>query len=225
MIHLPSVLTLCLLIIKTAFANSFSESDSGWEQSNFGSSDQTNYDSSGQNLNIHQDFSPESHSSFGNDGDFHIGSGSKDNSYQHTITQPVSISEHVEVTKPVAVPVIKNIGVPVAQPVTIPVPHPMAIGVAQPYPVHVPVAQPIAVPVVKTIAIPVEKKIPYAVEKIIPVPVVKAVPVTVEKHVPIPVEKLYPIHIPVYKHIYHRRKPRKRGRRRLYIKKKLSYNY
>lgn len=98
-----------------------------------------------------------------------------------------------------------NIGVPVVHPVVIPVPHPVAVTVPQPYPVHVPIAQPIAVPVVKTIAIPVEKKMPYPVEKIVPVPVEKAVQITVEKHIPVPVEKPYPIHIPVYKHVFHRK--------------------
>ncbi|XP_011874145.1 PREDICTED: zinc finger protein 512B-like [Vollenhovia emeryi] len=216
MLHLPSVLALCLLI-KTAFA-SFSGSDSGWQGlSNFGA---THYDSSGQNLNIHQTLpSYGSYSSFGNGGDLHIDLDQefKGSNVQHTIAEPVSISKHVEVTKPVAVPVVKNIGIPVAQTVTIPVPHPMAVGVAQPYPVHVPVVRPIPVPVVKTVAIPVEKKVPYPVEKIIPVPVEKPVPITIEKHVPVPVEKPYPIHIPVYKHIFHRRKIRKRrGRKRRY---------
>ncbi|XP_036145904.1 uncharacterized protein LOC105840071 [Monomorium pharaonis] len=202
MLHLPSVLAVCLLI-KAAFT-SFPESNSEWHGlSNF---DATNYSPNSQNLNI-PDLS--SYSSFGNDGNLHIdfNQGFKDN-VQH-------ISEHVEITKPVPVPVVKNIGVPVAQPVSIPVPQPMAIGVAQPYPVHVPFVQPVAVPVVKTIAIPVEKKVPYPVEKIVPVRVEKAVPITIEKHVPVPVEKLYPIHIPVYKHIYHRRKIKKRGRKRM----------
>lgn len=95
-------------------------------------------------------------------------------------------------------------GVPVAQPVAIGVPHPVAVGVPQPFPVHVPVAKPVAIPVVKTVAIPVEKKVPFPVEKVIPVPVEKHVPITVEKHIPVPVEKPYPIHVPVYKHVFHR---------------------
>ncbi|XP_025992175.1 zinc finger protein 512B-like [Solenopsis invicta] len=211
MLHLSSVLVVYLLI-KATLA-SFIESNSGWHGvSNFGAA---NYNSGNQNLNLHEDFS--SYSSFGNGGDIHIDVDQqfKGSNVQYTIAESMPISQHVEITKPVAVPVIKNIGVPVAQPVSIPVPHPMAVGVAQPYPVHVPMVQPVPVPVVKTIAIPVEKKIPYPVEKIIPVPVEKPVPITIEKHVPVPVEKLYPIHIPVYKHIFHpRRKIKKRGRKR-----------
>ncbi|XP_066585106.1 uncharacterized protein [Prorops nasuta] len=130
--------------------------------------------------------------------------GYQEEQVQHHYGQTVPISEHVEVTKPIPVPVVKNIGIPVAAPVAIPVPHPIAIGVPQPYPVHVPVAKPVAIPVVKTIAVPVEKKVPYAVEKIIPVPVEKPVPIPVEKNIPVPVDKPYPIHIPVYKHVFYR---------------------
>ncbi|XP_070519709.1 zinc finger protein 512B [Cardiocondyla obscurior] len=172
-----------------------------------------NYDSNNQNTNFHRNLS-----SFGNGGSLYLNldQSLKNNNVQHSISQAVPISEHVEVTKPVIVPIVKNIGIPVTQPVTIPVPHPMAVGVAQPYPVHVPVVQPVAVPVVKTIAIPVEKKIPYPIEKIIPVPIEKLVPIKIEKHIPVPVEKLYPIHIPVYKHIFHRRRIKKYGRKRIY---------
>ncbi|CAL7939863.1 unnamed protein product [Xylocopa violacea] len=130
---------------------------------------------------------------------------------QHQYAPAVPVSEHVEITKPVPIPVVKNVGVPVAQPVAIAVPHPVAVGVPQPYPVHVPVAQPVAIPVVKTVAVPVEKKVPYPVEKVIPVPVEKHVPIPVEKHIPVPVEKPYPIHVPVYKHVYHRVKSHGHG--------------
>ncbi|XP_050585736.1 uncharacterized protein LOC126919996 [Bombus affinis] len=125
--------------------------------------------------------------------------------------EAVPVSEHVEITRPVPVPVVKNVGVPVAQPVAIGVPHPVAVGVPQPYPVHVPVAKPVAIPVVKTVAVPVEKKVPFPVEKVIPVPVEKHVPVPVEKHIPVPVEKPYPIHVPVYKHVFHRVKSHGHG--------------
>ncbi|XP_011639190.1 zinc finger protein 512B-like isoform X1 [Pogonomyrmex barbatus] len=210
MLHLPSVLGACLLI-KITFA-SIAASNSGWHE--MPSYETTNLGFSGHNLNVHQDFSSFGYSSFGNGGDLHVrlDQGFKGGNVQHTIAQAIPISEHIEVTKPVAIPVIKNIGVPVVQPMTIPVPHPMAIAIAQPYPVHMPVVQPVAMPVVKTIAIPVEKKIPYPIEKIIPVPVEKPVPITIEKHVPVPVEKPYPIHIPVYKHVYHR-KTKKHGRK------------
>lgn len=69
-----------------------------------------NLGSNGQNLNIHQDLSSYgSYSSFGNNGELHIDLDQEFKGNQHTISS-VPISEHVEVTKPVAVPVIKNIG-------------------------------------------------------------------------------------------------------------------
>jgi len=71
----------------------------------------TNYGSSGQK--IHQDLSSYgSYSSFRNRGDFHtdLDQGFKGSNVQHTIAQTMPISEHVEVTKPVPVPVVKNIG-------------------------------------------------------------------------------------------------------------------
>ncbi|XP_075233867.1 uncharacterized protein LOC142331712 [Lycorma delicatula] len=103
------------------------------------------------------------------------------------------IAQHVEVTKPIPVPVYKALTVPIPHPVPVAVPHPIPIHVPQPIPVQVPVP----VPVVKTIAYPVEKPVPYPVEK--------PVHITVEKKVPYPVPKPYPVHIPVYrvKHIYH----------------------
>ncbi|XP_011495032.1 PREDICTED: proline-rich protein 2-like [Ceratosolen solmsi marchali] len=120
----------------------------------------------------------------------------------HTHTIP--IGHHIEVLKPIAVPVYKHIGIPLAQPVGIPVTHVKAIGVPQPYPVHIPVAHPVPIPVIKTIATIVEKKVPYPVEKIIPVPIEKPVPIHIEKHIPVPVEKPYPVHVPIYKPILHR---------------------
>jgi hypothetical protein len=81
----------------------------------------------------------------------------------------------VEISKPVAVPVVIRVPHPVpvaiAQPVAVPVPHPV--------PVHIQV--PVHVPVIKTVAVPVDRPIPVPVEK--PVP--------------------YPVHVPVYKHIHH----------------------
>ncbi|KAG6801205.1 zinc finger protein [Apis mellifera caucasica] len=143
-------------------------------------------------------------SDYGSYGGGGIGHGLYEGHVQHHYAPAVPVSQHVEITKPVPVPVVKNVGVPVAQPVAIGVPHPVAVGVPQPFPVHVPVAKPVAIPVVKTVAIPVEKKVPFPVEKVIPVPVEKHVPITVEKHIPVPVEKPYPIHVPVYKHVFHR---------------------
>ncbi|XP_053593938.1 cell division protein ZipA [Microplitis demolitor] len=131
---------------------------------------------------------------------------------------PVTVNEHVEITKPLALPVFKYIGVPYQQPVEIPVPHTVAVRVPQPYPVHVPVMQPVGYPVMKTIFVPVEKKVPYEVERIVPVPVEQPVPIAIEKPIPVPVEAPYPIHIPIYKNIYHRKiKGRSsRGRERRY---------
>lgn len=71
----------------------------------------TNYVSNDHN--IHQNIpSHGSYSSFENGDDFYLdmNQGFKDNNIQHTIVQAVPINEHVEVTKPVPVPVIKNIG-------------------------------------------------------------------------------------------------------------------
>jgi hypothetical protein len=89
----------------------------------------------------------------------------------------VPISQTVEVTNTVPVPVVKYIAVPHAVPVAVPVP--------QAVPVQVPVPQPVLVPIVRTVAVPVEK--PH--------------PVYIERHVPVPVPKPYPVHVPVYKHI------------------------
>ncbi|XP_063976434.1 E3 ubiquitin-protein ligase RNF12-B-like [Diachasmimorpha longicaudata] len=118
----------------------------------------------------------------------------------------VPISEHVEVTKPITVPVYKEIGVPVPHPVKIHIPHPVAVEVPQPYPVIMPVSQPVPIEIIKTVAVPVEKKVPYPVEKHIPFPIEKPVPITIERHIPVPVEKPYPIRIPVYKTIHHHSK-------------------
>ncbi|RZF35615.1 hypothetical protein LSTR_LSTR005143 [Laodelphax striatellus] len=103
------------------------------------------------------------------------------------------ISQHVEVSRPVPVPIYKAVPVPIPHPVAVPVPQPIPIHVPQPIAVQVPVP----VPVIKTVAYPVEKPVPYPVEK--------PVKVTVEKKVPYPVSKPYAVHVPVYKvkHIYH----------------------
>jgi hypothetical protein len=107
----------------------------------------------------------------------------------------VPISQTVEVTNSVPVPVLKYIQVPHPVPVAIPVP--------QPVPVHIKVPHPVLIPVVKTVAVPVEKPIavPVPVERPVPYPVEKPHPVYIEKHVPVPVPKPYPVHVPVYKHI------------------------
>lgn len=73
-----------------------------------------NYGSNTNNVQIRQD--PSSYQSpisfYENNGDFHAELNKKLNNMGniHTFTQPISISEHVEVTKPVVVPIVKNIG-------------------------------------------------------------------------------------------------------------------
>ncbi|XP_034951543.1 uncharacterized protein [Chelonus insularis] len=147
------------------------------------------------NSQLHEDFD------HGNQEGLH-GDGFSGDNHVHS----VPVSEHVEVTKPVAVPVYKEIGYPVSHPVKIHIPHPVAVSVPQPYPVAVPVSQPVPIQIIKTVAVPVEKKVPYPVEKHIPVPIEKPVPITIERHIPVPVEKPYPIKVPVHKTIHHHSK-------------------
>lgn len=73
-----------------------------------------NHGSSGQNLNIQDLSSFGSYSSFGSgnllSGNINLDQGFKGSNVQNTIAQTVPISAHVEVTKPVPVPIVKNIG-------------------------------------------------------------------------------------------------------------------
>lgn len=71
----------------------------------------TNYGSVTNDAQARQDLSSYgSVSSYGSSG-LRVEIGQKFNTGNvHTFTQPVSISEHVEVTKPVVVPVVNNIG-------------------------------------------------------------------------------------------------------------------
>lgn len=75
--------------------------------SNYGA---INYGLNGNGINIHQDLVPYS-SHFGN-GNFQVqlSNGLNTANIQHTLNQAIPISQHVEVTKPVAVPIIKNFG-------------------------------------------------------------------------------------------------------------------
>ncbi|KAJ8667027.1 hypothetical protein QAD02_008689 [Eretmocerus hayati] len=107
------------------------------------------------------------------------------NQHQSHAIHAVPVGEHVQVSKPLLIPIYKNIGVPLVQPVGIPVPHITAIAAPQPYPVHVPVLQPVAIPVIKTVATIVEKKVPYPIEKIIHVPIEKPIPIHIEKKIPV----------------------------------------
>uniref|UniRef100_A0ABD2X7B5 Uncharacterized protein n=1 Tax=Trichogramma kaykai TaxID=54128 RepID=A0ABD2X7B5_9HYME len=120
--------------------------------------------------------------------------------------QSVPLTEHVEVTRPAAVPVYKEIGIPVVQPFKISLSHPVAVGLPQPYPIPVPVPHAVPVKVVRTVPVPVERKVPFPIEKHIPVPVDKYVPYAIEKHIPVPVYEPYPIKVPFYKTIYHYRR-------------------
>lgn len=146
--------------------------------------------------------------SFGGPSDHYGGGESNDHSEEsgiyHTHGHSTPVSKHVEITKPVAVPVYKQIHVPVQKPFHVQIPHPVLVPVPQPYPIHVPVAQPVAVPIVKEISIPVEKVVPYPVEKKVPYPVEKHVPYPVEKHVTIPVHQPIPYKVPIVKTIFHK---------------------
>ncbi|XP_055588375.1 uncharacterized protein LOC129740653 [Uranotaenia lowii] len=124
----------------------------------------------------------------------------------HTKAKSIPIAQHIEVEKPVPVPMVKKIHVPIPKGVKVHIPHPVLVPVPQPYPVHVPVSQPVAVPVIKEITIPIEKIVPYPVEKKVPVPIEKPVPYPVEKHVPVHIPQPYPVKVPVIKTIYHKQK-------------------
>lgn len=73
-----------------------------------------NYGSNTNAVQIHQDLSSYQSpvSSYANNGYFYAELNKKLNNMGniHTFAQPISISEHVEVTKPVVVPIVKNIG-------------------------------------------------------------------------------------------------------------------
>ncbi|XP_016837217.1 zinc finger protein 512B-like [Nasonia vitripennis] len=210
--------TITLLLLKCISAEYGSSANSGWQQyasqgiSNFGRND-LNYGGQRQDFSILGSHGGGWHNGGGWSGaggwNGHIGissSGWNHNQHNDHHTAGIPIGEHIEITKPIAIPVIKNIGIPLAQPIGIPVAHVTAVGVPQPYPIHVPIAHPVAIPVIKTVATIIAKKVPYPIEKVIPVPVEKPIPIHIEKHIPVPVEKPYPVHVPVYKHVFHHRK-------------------
>ncbi|XP_025153864.1 uncharacterized protein LOC105189367 isoform X2 [Harpegnathos saltator] len=106
MLLLPSIVVTCLLT-KITFAGFTEKSDSGWHGvSNYGV---TSY-GSGNDINAHQGLSYGSFPSYGSDGEFYVGHGIHAGNVQQTFAQSVPISQHVEVTKPLVVPVVKNIG-------------------------------------------------------------------------------------------------------------------
>lgn len=101
------------------------------------------------------------------------------------------VSQHIEVTRPVAVPIYKKFPVPKSKYIQVAIPHPVLVPFPQPYPVRIPIrfvssttlfakfvhitllphySEPVGVPVLKEIYIPVEKEVPYPVEKEVAVP-------------------------------------------------------
>lgn len=117
-------------------------------------------------------------------------------SYQTSSTaEETPISQHVEVTKPVVVPVYKKFPYVVSKKFPVAIPHPVLVPVPAYYPVNVEVSQPIATPVIREIRIPIEKEVLYPVEKKVPVIVDKPVQYQVEKHYPVYVPKPYPVKV------------------------------
>lgn len=101
------------------------------------------------------------------------------------------LSQHIEVTKPIVVPVYKSFPYPVSKKFPVAIPHPVLVPYPSPYAVHVEISTPEAHPVIREVIIPIEKKVLYPVEK--------AVPVEVAKPVEYKVEKLFPVYVP--KHV------------------------
>ncbi|KAJ8925463.1 hypothetical protein NQ315_009297 [Exocentrus adspersus] len=109
----------------------------------------------------------------------------------------VDISQTVEITRHVPIPIYKHEEVPIPHSVPVPVPHPVAVPIPQPYPVHIKVPYPVAIPVIKTIHIPIEKPIPVPIEKPVPYHIEKPIPVPVEVHVPVKIPRPVPVKVPV----------------------------
>jgi len=136
----------------------------------------------------------------------------------HQAANEAAISQHIEYTKPIAVPIYKKFPFAVEKQFPIAIPHAVLVPVPAPFPgvlfytiewviinivlifyhyfiVNVHVSQPVAYPVMKELKVPVEKEIPYAVEKKVPVKVDKPVGYNVEKHYPIYNSKPYPVKV------------------------------
>lgn len=124
------------------------------------------------------------------------------------------ISQHVEVTKPIAVPIYKRFPYPVAKKFNVAIPHPvlgnfrkaslgsldmtklkLSVPYPAPYPVNVAISNPVAVPVFREIRIPIEREVLYPVEKKVPVTYEKPVQYQVEKHYPVYVPRPYPVRV------------------------------
>lgn len=116
--------------------------------------------------------------------------------------QVTPISQHVEVTKPVVVPVYKKFPYPVSKKFPVAIPHPVLVPVPAYYPVNVQVSQPIATPVIREIRVPIEREVLYPVERKVPVIVDKPVQYHVEKHFPVYVPKPYPVKVRYFHSIY-----------------------
>jgi hypothetical protein len=94
------------------------------------------------------------------------------NSHAASSNEGVPISQHIEVTRPVVVPVYKKFPYAVRKNIPVAIPHPVLVPFPQPYPVNVMISEPVAVPVIHELRIPVEKEVMYPVHKNIPVSVV-----------------------------------------------------
>lgn len=112
-----------------------------------------------------------------------------------TYGQETPISQHVEVTKPIVVPIYKKFPYAVSKRFPVAIPHPVLVPVPAYYPVNVEVSQPYAFPVIKEVRIPIEREVMYAVEKHVPVIIEKPVKYNVEKHYPVYVPKPYPVKV------------------------------
>jgi hypothetical protein len=109
------------------------------------------------------------------------------------------LSQHIEVTKPIVVPVYKSFPYPVSKKFPVAIPHPVLVPYPSPYAVHVEISTPEAHPVIREVIVPIEKKVLYPVEKAVPVEVAKPVEYKVEKLYPVYVPKHVPVKVKFYK--------------------------
>lgn len=105
------------------------------------------------------------------------------------------ISQHIEITNPVLIPIYKKLPYAVSKPFPVAIPHPVLVPIPAYYPVNVQISQPIATPVLRELRVPVEKEVLYPVHKYIPMIVHKHVKYRVEKHLPVYVSKPYPVKV------------------------------
>lgn len=105
------------------------------------------------------------------------------------------ISQHIEITKPVVVPVYKKFPYAVPKKFPVAIPHPVLVPIPAYYPVNVQISQPVASPEIREIRIPIEREVLYPVNKYIPVAVEKPLKYEVDKHFPVYVFKPYPVKV------------------------------